>query len=224
MNMCMISLEKYSQRRIFCFGDSLTAGYSPPYSTKNPFCVDVERILQQSEGCECLVQSLHFLENNLSSILSSNTFHNVLNKVTEVERMPLLIIWMGMKQFETVLDSDDIAESVINIHKAAHQKGIKTLVLGFPPILRDKKSNFSNQLTNDVNEKLKDWIDSEKKSYASSKNLSMIHYAPFPLEIEELQRKEYYASDGYHFTPEGYKYIGEYLASIVQNILNSDIA
>jgi lysophospholipase L1-like esterase len=73
-----------------------------------------------------------------------------------------------------------------------------------------------------INEKLKDWCSSCKgeEEVGGGGVGALVHYVPFPIETYD-PTSGYWSPDGLHFSPEGYKFIGESLAPIIANILNS---
>ena len=74
-----------------------------------------------------------------------------------------------------------------------------------------------------INEKLEQWCSSSSSSVEKGGDGCggpLVHYIPFPIETYD-PTSGYWSPDGLHFSSEGYKFIGESLAPLIANILDS---
>jgi lysophospholipase L1-like esterase len=215
-------LNKKIRRRIFCLGDSLTAGVSPPHNTEYPYSTYLEKALQkQYSQYEYCVQSL--ASRDLYSIIESSTFDLILQQICQVNTtIPLLIICVGANNFNN-RSVADFVDLIVRIHERAHEKGIQTIAVGIPPSTIQTRSEDTKLKADDANKRLKDWAG--KKQYTGRENtnrgLEMVSFAPFPFGTGNNLASSF-AMDGYHFTPEGYRCMGESLAPYVVNVFDNN--
>jgi lysophospholipase L1-like esterase len=251
-------------KKVFCFGDSLTAGTSPPYERELfPYATHLEEALRTRSTSTSTSNDND--NNNDACHLSSSTsvvvrwrgfpgwqattlrddgglatfLSNLIVKQQQqtsegddekekqqppIPPLDLIIILAGTNDLAYENDPSIIFNNVKDIHEIAHSNGCKTIALGIPPSgWQIQDSNKVGAIAYKVNEKLQSWCscDSDDSSTAisSSPTTKMATYVPFP--IKEFDRDSgLWAPDGLHFSPEGYKTIGESLSPIVANILN----
>jgi len=258
-------------RKVFCFGDSLTAGTSPPNERELfPYATHLEDKLRTSTSTtpsttivrwrgfpgwtastlrddgglgtyiDNLLEKQQQPTNNNNNInINTNTGENSSNNNSnnnkkEQPPLDLVIILAGTNDLVYEDNSEVIFHAIQDIHKIAHARGCPTIALAIPPsrvwhIGQDEKYN---SIAMEVNEQLQAWCGSncdggnagagdEKKTTIAIKSM-MATYVPFPIkEFDSNSRDtDLWSPDGLHFSPKGYKFVGESLAPIVDNILS----
>jgi lysophospholipase L1-like esterase len=261
-------------KKVFCFGDSLTAGTSPPYERELfPYATYLEEALRaRGTSTNTNIADAANNDGNESNDNDNNACHlpeytsvvvrwrgfpgwqastlrddgglatflsdlivkqqqqqpqQISEKGDDEQPLPqppldLIIILAGTNDLAYEDDSSIILDNIKGIHEIAHSHGCKTIALGIPPSgWQVQDSNKVGAVAYEVNEKLQSWCcdsDSGDSSIAFSCS-TMVTYVPFP--IKEFDRDSgLWAPDGLHFSPEGYKTIGESLSPIIANILN----
>jgi len=198
--------------KIFCYGDSLTAGTSPPLKEDFPYGKHLQETLRSVPGFESsLVRWKGYPGWTSSALFSDSGLAGLLNNIhASVGTLDLVIILAGTNDLAYNFDCEEIFESISSIHNIAHSKGCKTVALGIPPSGWQAQSESAKTVANNVNSKLKD---------AAAKIDSKMTFVPFPIDFD--RNSGYWSSDTLHFSPEGYRQIGESLSPIISDILKS---
>ena len=200
--------------KVFCYGDSLTAGTSPPLNQEFPYAKHLQEKLRTMPGLESsIVRWKGYPGWTSSALLSEGGLPALLDNIhASAGTLDLMIILAGSNDLAYETDSQAILNSITDMHDIALSKGSKTIALGIPPSGWQVQSNSARVLANSVNSQLESW----------AKENESIFFAPFP--IQEFDRSSgFWSPDGLHFSPDGYKKIGESLVPIVADILNRDI-
>lgn len=203
------SFSMTSTKKIFCYGDSLTAGTSPPFY-EYPYAKYLEEKLRKVPGMEeSLVRWKGYPGWTSTQLLKDGGLPSMIDKVhASAGSLDLVIILAGTNDLAYESDSQIILDSITDIHDVAHLKGCNTIALSVPPSAWQAQSDSAKALANDLNVKLESWANKS----------SMATFVPFP--IQEFDRNSGdWATDGLHFSAEGYQKIGESLAPIVENVL-----
>lgn len=205
------------QKKVFCFGDSLTAGSSPPLPQEFPYAINLEDKLRTDYPDvlgSALVRWKGFPGWTSKTLLDGGGLGSTLDKVqSSVGKVDLAIILAGSNDLAYDSDADGIFNTISQIHSIAHGRNVKTIALSIPPSSWQEMSQEARETAEKVNEKL-------KKMSASESGLCT--FVPFPISYVD-KSSGLWCSDGLHFSPEGYRFIGERLAPIVAEVLKSDI-
>ena len=220
-------------RKVFCFGDSLTAGTSPPERDVFPYAKHLEEALSTSDagGPSAVVRWRGYPGWTASALLTDGGLSAFLDNIAQQQQqqddaekssssppVDLVIILAGTNDLAYVSNGQEIFDSIQGIHDIAHSKGCKTIALGIPPSGWQMQSDSARSIADDVNTKLESWSNEHTKDSSSRATATFV---PFP--IQEFDRNSgLWSPDGLHFSPEGYKTIGESLAPILANILCND--
>jgi len=210
-----------STRRVFCLGDSLTSGVIPCQPHRYPYAFQLEKSLRQIPAFESItVQTLSLGELSEAPMRIEDLTH-ILHRISQTQD-PLLVMMTGAHELTMGVDSETIVQPIIALHRAAHDKGIQTIVIGLPPSLLQEETPELKQLAQEVNRKLKLWSDHYCHPLSSARRKA-VSYAPFPIERYTRCRR-IWAQDGFHFTKEGYRLIGSSLVPFVSNALMEEAA
>jgi lysophospholipase L1-like esterase len=204
--------------RILCYGDSLTAGTSPPGAEYYPYAPHLEQALKDRGLENVLVrhrglpgwttqQMLNDLDGERTGLRSAIKGAIEQDPVAGVS---LVILLAGTNDMAYHATADQIATNVRALHQVSYENGVaRTLAIGIPPSGYQSNVNSAAALAAEINGKLEQWVSHEDKaSYIAS---------PFPFE----RGGENWARDTLHFSPRGYQVFGESLAPIVEQILDS---
>jgi lysophospholipase L1-like esterase len=222
MTMTTAAQESPSSRsrvhRIICYGDSLTAGTSPPGAEYYPYAPYLEQALK-ARGLENVVvrhrglpgwttpQMLTELDGERTGLRSA-----ILGAIKQDPEagVSLVILLAGTNDLAYHYSADQIAANVRKLHQVSYDNGVaRTLAIGIPPSGYQSQVKEAAALAAEVNSALEQFVFQEDKaSYMAS---------PFAFE----QGGENWARDTLHFSQRGYQVLGESLAPIVDQILES---
>jgi lysophospholipase L1-like esterase len=207
---------------ILCYGDSLTAGTSPPGWQEYPYATSLERklllhfpsvqvrhqglpgwtanqMVQQSNGPQGLATLIQ-LQNQQQPSSSSSS-------------LSIVIILAGTNDLAYTGDVDEIFQSILALHTVAYQNGISnTIAIGIPPSAYQHHTPSVADVAERINQKL-----------TAQTSISMpgtITFIPFPFSFPSeatLSNENIWAPDGLHLSPLGYDSLGEKLASILHD-------
>ena len=203
--------------KVFCFGDSLTTGTSPPLNDDFPFAQCLEKKLRSNPVFGSALVRWKGLPGWTASALERDggLLGNIDQIQASVGKLDLVIILAGTTDLAYETDSEVILDAITRIHGSAHSRGVKTIAVSIPPSGWQLQSESTRMLAETVNSKLQSWTNDS----GLNPQASMVTFVPFP--IKQFDRSSgLWSSDGLHFSPEGYKYIGEALATTVSNILS----
>lgn len=210
--------NKSRVHNILCFGDSLTAGLSPPNAEYFPYAPYLEQALKE-RGLENVVvrhrgmsgwtteQMLKNLDGERTGLRSA-----IIGAVKQdpVNALSLVILLAGTNDMAYHSTADEIADNVRTLHQVSYENGVpRTLAIGIPPSGYQSHVPSAAALAVEINGKLEQFVSEEvKASYIAS---------PFPFE----RGGENWAPDTLHFSPRGYQVLAESLAPVVEQILES---
>jgi len=222
----ILSGLRATEKRVFCFGDSLTAGTSPPGHELYPYALNLEDALEfqdaeatkvQFRGFPGWTSSLLRTDAGLDSILTRaaalRTEEHIDQHDPDLEEEPpppfdVVIILAGTNDMAHEPDAQVIYDSIKGIHEMVLAKGCPTIALGIPPSGWQSQSEAAHLLAASVNEKLASWAASNTSSI----------FLPFPIETFD-RSTGFWSTDGLHLSKSGYKFVGTSLAPIVAEIL-----
>ena len=207
------------KQRVFCYGDSLTAGTSPPSLETYPYAPHLENALKtmSNNDDDILVRWRGHpgwtSTQMVSDLQGPAGLASILRRVERQtsEKISLVVLLAGTNDLAYETNSEAIAKSILDLHTAAHQEGVHTLSLSIPPSGWQKQSAEARKLAQEVNQSL--------KLYAEN-NADKMTFTNFPIQ-EFDPTSGFWSPDGLHFSPEGYTHIGNQLALPIKNILNA---
>mmetsp|Transcript_21180 Transcript_21180/g.30323 ORF Transcript_21180/g.30323 Transcript_21180/m.30323 type:complete len:263 (-) Transcript_21180:32-820(-) len=209
-------------KRIFCYGDSLTAGTSPPLNDLYPYGQSLEIELGDDvvvrwrglPGWTAQTMVEYLDDGNVGLRAAVNGIDN--------PPISLVIILAGTNDIGFLTSSmatgaapgiDAAVKPILNLHKACIDiaKGehkIRTLAVGIPGSAWQQMNASASKLADDMNSSIRE--------FAQSYPDGMVSYTDFPFPYE---KNDLWCADGLHLSPEGYKHLGRDLAPIVRQIL-----
>ena len=234
LNMSSTASSTKQIIRILCYGDSLTAGTSPPMDQLFPYARYLERELNNmySDGTSVAVRwrglpgwtastMMEYLDDASFGLRSAvNGIHN--------PSLSLVIILAGTNDIGIITSSMsgevvDVAKAIhpiLGLHKACleyqnddieRSAELKTLVVGIPGSAWQESNQYAKKLCADMN-------DSLKKFASTLDYRGKVSFVDFPFGYERGDSK--WCFDGLHLSPEGYEVLGIELAKRVRHILD----
>ena len=211
-------------KRIFCYGDSLTAGTAPPLDGLFPYGPSLEKEL----GDDVVVRWRGLPGWTATTMIEYLDDGNVglRSAVNGIDNPPLslVIILAGTNDIGFLTSSmaagepdvDACVEPILNLHKASLEcnKGnhqIRTLAVGIPGSAWQEMNAVASKLATDMNSSIKDFAQQAHPE-------GSVTYTNFPFAYEK--NNDLWSSDGLHLSPKGYEQLGRRLAPVVRNILN----
>jgi lysophospholipase L1-like esterase len=190
--------------RVFCYGDSLTAGTSPPSFQEFPYAPHLELILKQQLNPGVSVQ-----HRGLPGWTSNDLLHSdAPEAIKGASPVKVAIILAGTNDLGQTPDPTPIIENIIGLHRLFYAAGVRhTVAIGIPSSGYQSVVAEAAQKAQTVNDALARFCESEPKAT----------YVPFPFGFGQGDDK--WSSDGLHFSPKGYQILGESLAPVVQKLL-----
>jgi lysophospholipase L1-like esterase len=196
-----------SKHRIFCFGDSLTAGTCPPDFQEYPYAPHLEAKLEN-----VMVRHVGFPGWTSDQLLEdANGASGLRTIIRRNKDTPLsaVVLLAGTNDLGFERPVQDIVDSIVALHRLCYDENVAhTVAIGVPPSAYQSVNKEATQYAQQVNEGLKGFCNSESRAT----------FVPFPFGW--AQGDERWASDGLHFSPSGYKELGESLAPFVQMTLS----
>ena len=194
-------------QRVFCYGDSLTAGTSPPLDDLYPYAPVLERAIGPSTAivrhrglpgatAEMMLQYADDEQRGLRSLLKRGA-------------PSLVVILAGTNDLGYNSESTPIVAAVVGLHQIAHDLEIPTVAIGIPPSAYQSMQSEAAEVANMVNRELQSW---------ALERPSLCAYVDHPI-TSWSKGDARWAPDGLHFSPDGYQFLGEGLAGIVMERL-----
>lgn len=197
------------QHRVLCYGDSLTAGTTSSDYVPYPYAPHLEAALADDN---VVVRHVGLPGWTTASMLDQLDGPAGLRTAIEAIRLPtlsLVVILAGANDLGCGggASVDDITDNLLKMHRVAWECGVpRTLAVGVPPSAYQTTNKAARRIATEVNGRLQE----------TSQGCTMA-YTPFPFPFEH--GGENWDDDGLHFTPTGYRVLGESLAPIVRRIL-----
>ncbi|KAL7577709.1 hypothetical protein ACA910_015217 [Epithemia clementina (nom. ined.)] len=203
------------QRRVLCFGDSLTAGTSPPSFQNYPYAPYLEKALAQlaattatarttksttvssAAPLDIVVRHAGFPGWTSSQLLENQSMSNGgLRTLIQGIRDPplsLVILLAGTNDLGYQTEATPIANSILGLHKLCHNRGVPhTIAIGIPPSGYQSMVEDAQTLAASVNTALETFC--QENSLQST-------YVPFPFAYERNGKN--WSPDGLHFSEHG---------------------
>jgi lysophospholipase L1-like esterase len=198
-----------SKHKIFCFGDSLTAGTCPLSFQDYPYAPHLEAKLDNA-----LVRHVGYpgwTSNNL--LEDANGIDGLRTIIQRNKDSPLsaVILLAGTNDLGFQRPVQDIVNSIVALHTLCRDENVAhTVAIGIPSSAYQSSNKEVAQRAQEVNEGIKKFCDSESRAT----------FVPFPFGWAQEDTR--WASDGLHFSAAGYKELGESLAPFVSKILSGE--
>ena len=209
------------QKKVFCYGDSLTAGTSPPLPELHPYGPHLERELKRLvpdlspvvrwSGYPGWTATAMADQSTLDGPSGLRTFLRNIDVKTG-SPASLCIILAGTNDLAYEVDAQPIVDAILTLHRACHGEGVPTVAVGIPPSAWQRQSSDAANMAATVNTKLEEWCTS------SSETQGMATYVGCPISALSVGN-ELWCSDGLHFSPDGFRTLGEGLAPSIAKLL-----
>ena len=203
------------KKRVMCFGDSNTWGYTPITGARYPEDVRYTGVLQQALGADYRV-----VEEGLNG--RTTAFPDLLRKNRAgIEHMePIILSQLPLDYLVFMLGTNDTKE---RYHAAPEEigMGMENMIMEANNIFRGKESSCEIILTAPVPMCLADGDDFSLTALSAEKSRKL---APVYREIAKLHGCHFLdlaevtdaiGEDGVHLTPEAHRAIGEALAALI---------
>lgn len=203
-----------SSFRILAFGDSLTAGTSPPDYQNYPYAPHLESALSKQstlQGIDVAVRHAGFpgwtSENLLEEANGSGGLVTTIRRIQD-PGLSMVLILAGTNDLGYPRSVNDISESIIGLHKLCYDENVpNTIAISIPSSGYQSMNQEAAEKAYQINQKIKTFCDSEPRA----------SYFSFPFEFERNGEK--WSPDGLHFSQNGYQFLGESLAPLVEQII-----
>ncbi|KAL0938805.1 gdsl-like lipase [Colletotrichum truncatum] len=204
--------------RIFCFGDSLTAGYSAYGTVYHPYSIALTKklsndlsdtqIIATDNGMPGDVVSHVAFAKRFESEVFLMCFYADLNLVNQ-NKYDWVVILGGTNDLAYNIPPERTFESLKAVYDSALEKGSKVLALTVPEV------HYKSADLDDRRRKLNSAILSHKAPnyYAFDLNPRIPYHA-----LPDRDRKKYW-DDGVHLTPAGYDWMGGHVAEALGNFI-----
>ena len=200
---------KKRKYRIFCYGDSLTAGYVPTTEDFFPYA----KVLQ--EYLDIMHAHIEVEYKGLSGWRASDLVKGdgSLQKALErgnqgADPVDLVIIMAGTNDLGKA-DDQQIFEYVWKIHSICHKANVATVAISVPSSIAQKNSQGLARTRGNVNDRIK----------SQCKLDSRCAYMECPIVYTQQTKDTLFSFDGLHFTKEGYSQLAKRLVPVVLNVL-----
>jgi len=220
-------------KRIFCYGDSLTAGTAPPSFETFPYGPHLEQELNNGEcmlgPSESVMVRWRGLPGWTASVMADamNDSSTGLLAALQGIRNPslsLVIILAGTNDIGSLtssmnessdIDVSSAVDPIARLHKSClncegddGKKDMRTLAIGIPGSAWQEMNSNASKLCTDMNGALQKFASEEER----------VTYVDFPFPYARGDAK--WSGDGLHLSREGYETLGRSLAPCVKEILD----
>ena len=142
--------------RVFAYGDSLTAGTSPPLDDLYPFAPTLEMAVCSASTESVLVRHRGLPGATAALMLQyADDDQRGLRALLRKTSPDLAIITAGTNDLGWHSDSTPIVQALCGLHELAHVLGVPTLAVGIPPSAYQAMHSEAAELANKVNNELR---------------------------------------------------------------------
>mmetsp|Transcript_10514 Transcript_10514/g.14746 ORF Transcript_10514/g.14746 Transcript_10514/m.14746 type:complete len:278 (-) Transcript_10514:302-1135(-) len=220
--------------RVFCYGDSLTAGTSPPLLELFPYATHLEHAISgASHGSSSSSSPLPPVQirwRGLPGWTATNLKESIddgqigLRTTLRTIKQPsisLVILLAGTNDLAYAQRASDVSDAIIDMHKMCHEEGVpRTIAVGIPQSAWQAQSSSAADMAAEINNSIEKFCEETRNRSGTNGRIST--YAPFPFQYQAGDAK--FAFDGLHFTPEGYEALGLGLVPTVTSVLSDVIS
>ena len=206
------------QHKIFCYGDSLTAGTttSPELSPYGPHLELSLKELMSDSGSSAMVRWSGYPGWTASAMADPTTLDGPSGLRTVLRNInartgsaaSLCIILAGTNDLAYAVDALPIVNDIQVLHRASHDEGVPTVAVGIPPSAWQRSNADAANLAATVNTLLREWCDATP----------MATFVPCPIHMSTVGN-ELWSSDGLHLSKVGYQALGKGLAPSIANVV-----
>mmetsp|Transcript_40192 Transcript_40192/g.97087 ORF Transcript_40192/g.97087 Transcript_40192/m.97087 type:complete len:294 (+) Transcript_40192:219-1100(+) len=216
--------------RIFCYGDSLTAGTcsDTPFELF-PYAPHLEKLLNNNDANSENYRRFVVRHRGLPGWTAKEMVRvadepqyglRTIIKNIKDPSLSVVIILAGTNDVGYAISSsssnDDGAKSVVSdvtaLHEMVWQQGIKTIGVGIPPSGYQSMVNDAKVVVDNVNGQLRTLLSEQQTDLKTT-------FVEFPFEYQP--NGENWSSDGLHFSPKGYEVLARHLAQPVRDVVLS---
>eukprot|EP00529_Nitzschia_sp_RCC80_P001431 CAMPEP_0113439544 /NCGR_PEP_ID=MMETSP0014_2-20120614/94_1 /TAXON_ID=2857 /ORGANISM="Nitzschia sp." /LENGTH=237 /DNA_ID=CAMNT_0000330305 /DNA_START=194 /DNA_END=907 /DNA_ORIENTATION=+ /assembly_acc=CAM_ASM_000159 len=213
--------------RIFCYGDSLTAGTcsDTPFELF-PYAPHLEKLLNNNDANSENYRRFVVRHRGLPGWTAKEMvrvadepqygLRTIINNIKDPS-LSVVIILAGTNDVGYAMSSssnDDAAKSIVSdvaaLHEIVWQQGIKTIVVGIPPSGYQSMVKEAKVLVDNVNGQLRTFCEQQADRQKAT-------FVEFPFEYQP--NGENWSSDGLHFSPKGYEALARHLAQPVKDVV-----
>jgi len=209
------------EKKIFCYGDSLTAGTTPGREPHLfPYASPLEQNLKTIDSEMSVMVRWRGLPGwSASEMVNQQDVDGVgLRHALSNKGINLAVILAGTNDlghvFQSQMDVDraagEISKSVTLLHKVAHKEGVQTLAISIPDSGFQSQVPIAKKIAMKANENIEEWC---------LENCSMCSYLKFPFGWNADDSR--WADDGLHFSEKGYFEIARAIAPTIYTIVCS---
>jgi len=209
------------QKKVFCYGDSLTAGTSPPLPELFPYGPHLESELKKLvpdaspivrwSGYPGWTADAMADPSTLEGPSGLRTFLRTINAKTG-SSASLCVILAGTNDLAYERRVQPIVDAILTLHTTCHEEGVPTVAVGIPPSAWQRQSSDAADTAAAVNAALEEWCG------LSNEARGMATFVACPISAASVGN-ELWSGDGLHFSPAGFKAMGEGLAPSIAKIL-----
>lgn len=195
---------------VAAYGDSLTAGTSD--QGLFPYAPHLQQIIPNSQVFHRGLPgwtSEQMLVNPNDPLTGLRSFLQYVTLKSQIQSIDICLIMVGTNDIGYRYSAETILGNVQRLHSFCHERSIPTLAIAIPPSRFLQQVSWAQNVQQQVNKGLEAW----------SKESPLVFYTPFPFEFDNGAN---WSSDGLHFSPIGYRVLGEQLAPIVLGALSRD--
>jgi lysophospholipase L1-like esterase len=199
--------------RILAYGDSLTAGTSGP--NLFPYAQYLQSALSQQRGDHVVVRHRGLpgwtTQGMLDALDDNQRGLRAAIRAVSDPSLSLVILLAGTNDLGHGATAPEITANLLQLHAVCLDSGVpRTLAIGIPPSGYQAMQQSVAETVATINENLRQH---------ALQNASTTTYMPFPFPFEK-QGENWYP-DSLHFSEKGYQVLGESLAPVVEQILQS---
>jgi lysophospholipase L1-like esterase len=209
----MSGQQPLQTQRILCYGDSLTAGSSPPNWEMFPYASYLEQALHQQTTLHHAVVRHRGLPGWTAAqmLAEANGDQTGLRTAIRIGApIDLVILLAGTNDLGYSDQPMPIVQSILALHQLCYDEGVRhTIALGIPSSGYQSVNQPASMVAQTINNELAGFAQREPRAT----------FVPFPFDYQQGDDK--WAPDGLHFSPAGYQVLGTSLAPTVEFILKS---
>jgi len=199
--------------RILCFGDSLTAGTSPPHLEEYPYAPHLEKALQSTfPNRSVMVRQMGFPGWTAKQLLESSTdargLQSLIRRVQD-PTLELVIVLAGTNDLGYNFGAQEIIESVQALHQVCHAEKTRTIAIAVPPSQHQNMNPEFAAKARQVNQGLEEYCQHCAPNWSK--------FVAFPFEW--APNDDRWSPDGLHFSAKGYQVLGESLVPAVKEMI-----
>ena len=222
-----------SAMRVICYGDSLTAGTSPPLDTLHPYAPYLERAISTTAPAS-LVRHLGLPGVTATAMLQYvDDEQSGLRSLLKRASPHLALILAGTNDLGYNSESEPIVRALCGLHQVCHDLDVPTVAIGIPPSAYQAQNAAAAELASSVNREMREWCEARGDMPTWTRTFcagtvvksgggggAFATFVDHPIATW-ARDDELWAPDGLHFSPEGYQRLGEGLASNVADRLQT---